>query len=230
MEKGVFMFGLPKNTEYNRRIPKTQFYRNLNFPGKLKQQFVGEIDTIIWQNKISPDTMAISAGEEVTEIEVIEIRLRQKGISKNILEILDRGIPYHILFVLTFRGEAQVAIGYKTRHKKEGDKYRVEGYYLSEWVSTDELIFELRGLNLDKIYENLLRDLIPEERPQVRNIGETIVLQKEIERQVALCESIEKMMRSERQFNAQVRLNRELRKERAKLDKMLSLNDTRKNC
>ena len=105
------MLGLPKSTEYNKRIPKAQFYRNLNLPTKLKQQFVDEIDTIIWRNKISPDTMAISAGEEVTEIEVIEIRLHQKSVSKNILEILDRGIPYHILFVLTFKDEAQVRIG-----------------------------------------------------------------------------------------------------------------------
>ncbi len=224
------MLGLPKSTEYNKRIPKAQFYRNLNLPTKLKQQFVDEIDTIIWRNKISPDTMAISAGEEVTEIEVIEIRLHQKSVSKNILEILDRGIPYHILFVLTFKDEAQVRIGYKTRGKKKDDKYRVEGYYFSEWVSTDELALELRGLNLDKIYENLLRELIPEERPQVRGLGETVALQKEIERQAALCESIEKKMKNEKQFNVQVRLNRELREERAKLDELLSSNNSEKRC
>ena len=105
------MLGLPKSTEYNKRIPKTQFYRNLDLPNKVKQQFVDEIDTIIWQNKISPDTMAVPKGEEVTEIEVIEIRLHQRGVSDNILEIMDRGIPYHIVFALTFKEEVQVAIG-----------------------------------------------------------------------------------------------------------------------
>lgn len=219
------MLGLPKSTEYNKRIPKTQFYRNLNLPNKVKQQFVDEIDTIIWQNKISPDTMAVSAGEGVTEIEVIEIRLHQKGISKNILEIMDRGIPYHIVFALTFKGEVQVAIGYKEKSQKIDAKYRVEGYYFSDWASIDEFVLELKGLNLDRIYENLLRQFIPKERPQVRDLRETIAIQEEIEKQAALCESIEKRMKNESQFNLQVELNRKLREERAKLDELLSLNN-----
>lgn len=223
------MLGLPKSTEYNKRISKTQFYRNLNLPNKVKQQFVDEIDTIIWQNKISPDTMAVPKGEEVTEIEVIEIRLHQRGVSDNILEVMDRGIPYHIVFALTFKGEVQVAIGYKEKNQKKDAKYRVEGYYFSEWASTDEFVLELKGLNLDRIYENLLRQFIPEERPQVQDLRETIVLQKEIEKQAALCESIEKKMKSERQFNVQVQLNHKLREERAKLSELLSLNDLEKN-
>ena len=219
------MLGLPKSTEYNKRISKTQFYRNLNLPNKVKQQFVDEIDTIIWQNKISPDTMAVPKGEEVTEIEVIEIRLHQRGVSDNILEIMDRGIPYHIVFALTFKEEVQVAIGYKEKSQKIDAKYRVEGYYFSDWASIDEFILELKGLNLDRIYENLLRQFIPKERPQVRDLRETIAIQEEIEKQAALCESIEKRMKNESQFNLQVELNRKLREERAKLDELLSLNN-----
>ena len=223
------MLGLPKSTEYNKRIPKTQFYRNLDLPNKVKQQFVDEIDTIIWQNKISPDTMAVPKGEEVTEIEVIEIRLHQRGVSDNILEIMDRGIPYHIVFALTFKEEVQVAIGYKEKSQKKDTKYRVERYYFSEWTSTNELVLELKGLNLDRIYENLLRQFIPKERPQVRDLRETIAIQKEIEKQAALCESIEKRVKNESQFNVQVQLNHKLREERAKLSELLSLNDLKEN-
>jgi len=223
------MLGLPKSTEYNKRIPKTQFYRNLDLPNKVKQQFVDEIDTIIWQNKISPDTMAVPKGEEVTEIEVIEIRLHQRGVSDNILEIMDRGIPYHIVFALTFKEEVQVAIGYKEKSQKKDTKYRVERYYFSEWTSTNELVLELKGLNLDRIYENLLRQFIPKERPQVRDLRQTIAIQKEIEKQAALCESIEKRVKNESQFNVQVQLNHKLREERAKLSELLSLNDLKEN-
>jgi len=216
------MLNLPKNTEYGKKIPKTKFYQNLNLPNKVKQQFVDEIETIIWQNKISPDTISISAGEDVTEIEIIEIQLHQKGISKNILEIIDRGIPYHIIFVLTFKGEAQVGIGYKEKIKKKDDKYRVERYYFSEWASLDHLAIELKGLNLDRIYENLLRPYIPEERPQLKNLKETITLQKEIEKQTALCEALKKKVKSEKQFNVQVILNRELREARITLETLMS--------
>ena len=218
------MLNLPESTEFGRRIPKIKFYQNLNLPNKVKQQFVDEIDTIIWQNKISPDTISISAGEEVAEIEVIEIQLHQKGISKNILEIIDRGIPYHLIFVLTFKGEAQVGIGYKEKIKKKDDKYRVERYYFSEWLSLKDLKPELKGLNLDRVYENLLRQYIPEERPQLKSLKDTIALQKEIEKQTVICDSLEKKVKSEKQFNIQVSLNRELREERIKLGNLLSDN------
>ena len=216
------MLNLPKNTEYSKKIPKTKFYQNLNLPNKVKQQFVDEIEIIIWQNKISPDTISISAGEDVAEIEIIEIQLHQKGISKNILEIIDRGIPYHIIFVLTFKGEAQVGIGYKEKIKKKDDKYRVERYYFSEWASLDRLAIELKGLNLDRIYENLLRQYIPEERPQLKTLKDTITLQKEIEKQTVLCEALKKKVKSEKQFNVQVIFNRELREARIKLETLMS--------
>jgi len=223
------MLNLPKNTEYSKKIPKTKFYQNLNIPNKVKQQFVDEIDTIIWQHKIAPDTISTSAGEEVAEIEVIEIQLHQKGISKNILEIIDRGIPYHIIFVLTFKGEAQIGIGYKEKIKKKDDKYRVERYYFSEWASPARQAIELKGLNLDRIYENLLRQYIPEERPQLKNLKDTITLQKEIEKQTALCETLEKKMRNEKQFNLQVILNRELREAKIRLEYLMSENASERN-
>ncbi|WFN33464.1 DUF4391 domain-containing protein [Methanogenium sp. S4BF] len=216
------MLDLPVGTKYQKRIPKTKFYQHLSLSPKVKQQFVDEIDTIFWQNKLSPDTLGIAAGKEVQEIEVFEIKLRQFGISKNLLEIMDRQIPYHIVFVLTFDGMAQIVIGYKEKSKKKDDTYKVEKYVYSEWCSPDECAQELKGLNLDGIYENLLREYLPEEQPQLKDLRETIALQKEIEKQTALCAALENKMKKERQFNKQVHLNQELREQKAKLEGMLS--------
>lgn len=216
------MLHLPKSTEYGKKIPKTKFYQNLNLPNKVRQQFIDEIDTIIWQNKIAPDTITIAAGEEVTEIEVIEIQLHQKGISRNILEIIDRGIPYHIVFVLTVEGQGQIGIGYKEKIKKKDDKYRVERYYFSEWAATDALVFDLRGLNLDRVYENFLRQFLPTEIPRHRDLKDTVALQKEIEKQTALCDALKRKMKSEKQFNVQVILNRELREAKIRLEDLKS--------
>lgn len=216
------MLHLPKSTEYGKKIPKTKFYQNLNLPNKVRQQFIDEIDAIIWQNKIAPDTITIAVGEEVTEIEVIEIQLHQKGISRNILEIIDRGIPYHIVFVLTVEGKGQIGIGYKEKIKKKDDKYRVERYYFSEWAVTDELVFDLRGLNLDRVYENFLRRFLPTEIPRHRDLRDTVALQREIEKQAALCEVLERKMKSEKQFNVQIVLNRELREAKTRLENLKS--------
>lgn len=216
------MLSLPKNTEYNKRVPKTKFYQTLNLPNKIKQQFVDEIDTIIWKNKISEDTIGISKGKDVIEIEVFEVKLHQKGINENLLEIIDRGIPYHTVFVLAYDNKAQIVIGYKERTNIKDDKYKVDKYYYSDWFYPDKFALELKGLNLDSIYETLIRQFMPENKPQLKGLTETIALQNMIEKQTRLCQSLEKKVKTETQFNIQVQLNHELRDSKAKLDELLT--------
>ncbi len=114
-ERKCFICQRVRNTE---KDPETKFYQNLNPPNKVRQQFIDEIKAIIWQNKIAPDTITIAAGEDVTEIEVIEIQLHQKGISRNILGMIGRGIPYHIVFVLTVEGKGRLVSAIKRKSKR----------------------------------------------------------------------------------------------------------------
>ncbi len=72
------MIGLPKTTEFNKRIPKQKFYENMDITPVLKKVFVEQVKTIYWKNKIAASTVNIAAGTEVTELEVFEIRLNEK--------------------------------------------------------------------------------------------------------------------------------------------------------
>lgn len=71
------MIGLPKSTEFNRRIPKQKFYENLTVPPALKRVFIDQIKVIFWRNKIAATTMNLAAGEMVTEIEIFEVKLAE---------------------------------------------------------------------------------------------------------------------------------------------------------
>ena len=51
------MIGLPKTTEFNKRIPKQKFYENLEIPPALKKVFVDQVKIIYWRNKIAASTM-----------------------------------------------------------------------------------------------------------------------------------------------------------------------------
>ena len=57
------MLGLPKSTEFNRRIPKQKFYENLIISPTLKRVFIEQIRVIWWRNKIAPSTTNLAAGE-----------------------------------------------------------------------------------------------------------------------------------------------------------------------
>ena len=66
------MLGLPKSTEFNKRIPKQKFYENIAVTPAMKKAFVEQIKIIYWRNKIATTTLNLAAGEQVTEIEVFE--------------------------------------------------------------------------------------------------------------------------------------------------------------
>jgi hypothetical protein len=51
------MLGLPKTTEFNKRIPKQKFYDNLPVTPALKKVFIDQIKTIYWRNKIAASTI-----------------------------------------------------------------------------------------------------------------------------------------------------------------------------
>lgn len=94
------MLGLPKTTEFNKRIPKQKFYENIDVTPSLKRFFVDQIKLIYWRNKLAATTMNIAAGETVTEIEVFEIHLQGGQLDESVLRQIDKEIPYHILFFL----------------------------------------------------------------------------------------------------------------------------------
>ena len=107
------MIGLPKSTEFNKRIPKQKFYENMEISPVIKQIFVEQIKMIYWRNKIAVSTTTLATGHDVTEIEVFEIRLNHSELDERVLRQIDREIPYHILFLLEYERKNQAWIGYK---------------------------------------------------------------------------------------------------------------------
>ena len=105
------MLGLPKSTEYGRRIPKQKFYENIAVTPSLKKSFIEQIESIYWRNKIAPRTVNIAESAEVKEIEVFEIKLRAPSLDENVLRQIDRAVPYHLLFILEYEGRYQAAVG-----------------------------------------------------------------------------------------------------------------------
>lgn len=214
------MLDFPMSTVFNKRIPKQKFYDKLCISSNLEQQFVKEIDTIYWKNKLSPETLNISAGANVTEIEVFEIVLKEQSISKNIIEVIDREIPYHLVFVLRYKDLGQIWISFKEDSKGRDGRFKVDSYYKTGWLKYDELSLKMEGLNLDKIYENFMLQ-VADGKLQVENglgIKGAVTKAKEQEKLEANIKRLETRLRNEKQYNRQVKLMGELRKAKAQLE------------
>ena len=218
------MFGLPQSTEYGKRIPKQKFYDNLNVSPALKRVFVEQIKVIYWRNKIAPSTLNIAAGEAVSELEVFEISLSQKNLDQSLLLQIDREIPYHILFILSFQGQYQAWIGYKEETSARGNAFKVSSYYHTEWLAEDKLHLNLEGTSLDAMYENLVRQIAGDalqggQAESLKSSVEKDKKRKELEKQIAVLQG---KIRKEKQLNRQMEMNgdvKRLRRDSEELDK-----------
>lgn len=214
------MLELPSGTTFNRRIPKQKFYENITISVELKRIFVEQIYGIYWRNKISPSTVNIAAGGTVSEIEVIDIRLNQPSLDKRILQLIDRGIPYHILFLLMYEKQVQAWIGYKEECWGGTSTFKTGTYYNTEWQPMNELSLRLDGLNMDSVYAGFIRQIAGErlEDKSGGDLKDAVARDEQRQKLQKEINALENKVRREKQFNIQVALNGELKRLKRELE------------
>jgi hypothetical protein len=202
------MLGLPHSTEVNRRVAKEKLYANATLNASIKDMIKDQIESVIWRNKLAESTMSVAAGETVKEIQVFEVILRQKALDKRILPAIAKAIPYKILFVLTYGGEAQVWIEASNT------------FYNTDWFTLDEFTLKFEGLNLDAVYENLARQIAGGRLGTDGDIEEAVARDKKRQKLGRDITALEKKLLREKQFNKQVELNGELKRLKKELEEL----------
>lgn len=215
------MIGLPKSTEFNRRIPKHKFYENLTVSPTLKRIFVEQVKVIWWRNKIAATTMNLAAGEVVTEIEVFEICLSAPPLDETVLRQIDKEIPYHILFLLEYEGKYQAWTAFKEATESGANAFKVGTYYHTDWTEEADLPLKLDGLNTDQVYENFVRQIAGETLSRMsETLKESVERderKKELQKQIA---TLQMKVRREKQLNKQVQLNMEVKRLKKELEEL----------
>ena len=208
------MLGFPASTEFNKKIPKQKFYDILDISPALRRVFVDQIRLVYWRNKLAASTLNIATGEAVTEIEVFEVRLNDPQLDEAVLKQIDKEIPYHILFVLTCNGKAQAWIGYKEAAASGSNAFKVSRYYHTDWMPEDELHLHIDGLNMDAVYESLVRQIAGDKLQtdsgeSLKESVERDEKKKQLEKQIS---TLENKMKKEKQLNRRMEMNTELKK------------------
>jgi len=218
----MLLFNLPKTTLVNKKIPKNKFYEKLQAHRNLKEKFVRQVDYILWKHKLSKHTVNISPTKEVEEVQIFEIYLKQRDLSQQVLESIDRAVPYPILFVLIYHDQVRLAIAYKKRSRQHEDRFVVDSYYYSPWQKIEDVSLDLlKGLDLRAVYENIIKSLMPVNKSSSQNLEQAIEKQKaadKIKREIA---ALEAKIHREPQFNRKVEYNLKLQGKRKELEKML---------
>lgn len=214
------MFQLPASTEFKRRIPKQTFYEKLTLAPEVKRAFAEQINTIIWSNKISPETINLAPSETVQEIQVFTIRLNQATLDARILQLIDKQIPYHIVFVLEYSNRQQVWVCYKEASLAGSNAFQVGAYYHTDWANAAELSLRVEGLSMEAAYEGFVRQIAGERLAgsgRLKDDVERAQQRLKLEKQIA---ALEKKIANEKQFNRQVEMNGELKQLQVELDNL----------
>ena len=214
-------FGLPESTAFNRRVPKQTLYENLSVPAALKRSVIAEIKTIWWRNKLATTTVNLAQGSAVSEIEVFEIELATGALNEEVLRLMDCRIPYHLLFVLTFENRAQARIGYKEAAASDNRAFKVCRYYHTDWMPKDEMYLRIEGLNMDAVYENLVRQIAGERLHPVsgESLKESVERDEkrtQLKKQIA---ALKARKWREKQLNRRMEINSELKRLESELKK-----------
>ena len=150
------MLSFPTSTVFERRIPKQKFYQNLDVTAEVKRLFIEQIKLITWANKLSAQTMNLAPGQTVQEIEVFRIRMAGDVLDSRVLNLMDKQIPYHLLFVLERSdGKCQLSVTYKEASQSGGSAFQLRQNYRTVWQTPEALTLNLTGLNMDALYEGI---------------------------------------------------------------------------
>ena len=208
------MFDLPSSALVDRFIAKTKFYEHTQVASAIKDEFINAISRITWAYKLAESTINVPPTSAVEEIQIFEVELKQKTIPQKALSIIDRSIPYPILFVLKYEKNTCCVMQHKTDSAKR--------YYKTEWNDLPDVQFT--GQNLESIYQSMITSFItvntPEQESGVssdESFEETVKRDAErqkLEKEIA---ALERKMRAERQFSRKVELNNELQRKKKML-------------
>lgn len=192
----------------NKIIPKNTFYNKFSISNKLKNEFIDKIQRIVWLYKVSEKTVNIEKNEKVEEIQVFEIELKVKEIPKSVLRLIDKVIPYPILFIFKFQDEFAYGISLKNNSV-------LENYYFSNW--NEEINFDFNALNLEKVYEKIIKKFIKNLDIENREFMEIIEEDAIIEGIKKEINVLKQKIRQAKQFSKQVDLNQKLLEKEDKL-------------
>lgn len=213
----MVMFVFPAQAFYGKKITKEKIYQYASPTAGVKQQFVQQIDKIIWQYKLAPETINIPATKHLAEIQVVDIYLKgdvPPALNETLLRVIDKAISMPLYYRLFAGDQVKFSMAYKRPSEADSNKWVVETYFATPWQNAESTMQAAQplpvALNMQGLYEHLLRGVVTEPAKP----GETLQAQMErISQARSLAKALESLTAQlirEKQFNRQIEINRQI--------------------
>ena len=193
------MLGLPKATELSKQLPKNAIYAKFQMNTAEKAKIDADISRITIVNEVSAEKVHIAAGDQFKSFFVLLVALKKKDFDDKTIITISKLIPQNMLLVLECGNEAKLA----TYHTK---------LMQTEWKRKEALSVELKGLNLDSAWENIIMQIGGITIDQGNTLDEQIAAdehRQKIEKEIA---KLEKQARAEKQPKKKFELVQQIKK------------------
>ena len=200
------MYALPNSTLLSKQIPKKAIFEKFALPTAQRQRIDVDIARIDIIARLAQDTLpAIAGGKEVKDIYVLSVSLKTKDYHPDSIKLLARLIPQHMLFVLCYQQQAQLAIIHERLHT-------------SGWNVKDELRIPLSGLNFDTLWEHLVVTIGDISLNTEQTLDERIQNKQEQERILKEIEQLERKIDKEKSLGKQMQLRSQINQRKKYLE------------
>ncbi len=178
------MLILPKSTEIKVMVSKQKIKKMLTQKDSFKT-FDNEVSKCYLIHEISETTTHISAGKEVKTIYVMQFLLKSENFTNKLIEYFSKNTNQNIIFVLDYGAYFQVSV------------------YKEKVLTTDRLskdiTLELKGLDLSKVWDNLIIDIFNINVEQGKTLKEQVQKNNAYEALALKVERLNNKMRKEKQ-------------------------------
>lgn len=201
------MLGLVDSTRIRKIIPKKLIFEKFNkeFNNKRKNSFNDDIARVSLTNEISPHSLNIEEGKDIKSIFVLRLDAKKEKINPTNISILARFFEQKILFLIVYENEGKLGI------------YE-EKLFQTDYQPINDLKIEIKGLNLDTIWENLVLDISGYEIEEDRNLHEQIEIEEQRKKLLKEINKLDKQARREIQPKKSFEIYKKIKKLKKELE------------
>ena len=223
------LYKFPPQAKVDRLIPKNKFYEQGKANTKIEQLFVNQVENIRWAYKLASSTIHLQDQEDLKEIQIFRVKSRVEDLDVSILSFIDKLILTPIVFEVVYQDKVKVIATYKRLNQADKTKAVIGQYYASEWLEDHDRVELPLYLKLADLYEHFIAQILPIALSKDQeNDNESFSIELQLQKSQQL-ESLQKQLdklksklRTEKQFNRKVELNKHIHALESDLNKLVN--------
>ena len=215
------LIAYPKQAAFGRVLPKNKIYEHSGANTRLQRLFVEQVEQIVWQYKLAPETINLPVRPGVPEIQIFSIQLKSTELHEDVLRCIDGAVQFELNQGQGDQAKTRVVAAYKRPSDADASRWVLSSYYATDWMpATIARIAMPLVLDMGYLYAALLQNLLPlPARPQ-ESLLEWVARVELVATKRREVEKTQARLAKEKQFNRKIEINTALRQLKTELQEL----------